>query len=108
MELIKYEAAKKALAEAHSIDEVKKIRDKAEALRLYTKQAGDLAMVNMASEIKIRAERKAGQFLKELGFGDQGGDQASRSVKLADLGLDKNQSFRYQQIAVVTGILFAN
>ena len=68
-------------------------------MRLYAKQAGDLAMVNMASEIKIRAERKAGQFLKELGFGDHGGDQASRSVQLADLGLDKYQSFRYQMIS---------
>lgn len=41
MTLTKFEAVKQALAEACSIDEVKEVRDKAEALRLYVKQQGD-------------------------------------------------------------------
>jgi hypothetical protein len=46
---------------------VKAIRDKAEALRAYTKQAGEsLEMQNWCAEIKIHAKRRAGQLLREI------------------------------------------
>jgi len=64
--LIKYDAARKAIAAAHRVDEAKKIRDRAEAVRTYAKLAGDLDMQNMAAEIRIRAERRAGQLLLEM------------------------------------------
>ena len=64
--LIRYDAARKAIAAAHRVDEAKKIRDKAEAVRTYAKLAGDLDMQNMAAEIRIRAERRAGQLLLEM------------------------------------------
>ena len=38
--LVKFDEARRAIAEAVSIDEIKSIRDKAEAMRLYVKQAG--------------------------------------------------------------------
>jgi hypothetical protein len=39
--LIRYDAARKAIAAVHRVDEAKKIRDKAEAVRTYAKLAGD-------------------------------------------------------------------
>lgn len=66
-QLIHFDRARAALAEAHSIDEVKLIRDQAEAMRQYIKQQkGSLIMQNQAAEIKIRAERRAGEMLGEV------------------------------------------
>ena len=45
-----------------SIDEIKPVRDKVEALRAYLKQSNQsLEIQNRASEIKIRAERRGGE-----------------------------------------------
>ena len=105
--LVKFEEAKRALAEARSIDEVKQIRDKAEALRLYVKQQGDgLEMQNDIAEIKLRAERRAGELLAEMELpGRGGGDtKSSSSVELdslSDLGISKSQSHRWQTEAAL-------
>lgn len=96
--LVRFEAARTALAEARSVDEVKDVRDKAEALRLYMKQAGHgLEMQNDVAEIKLRAERRAGELLGEMdlrtGFHDG-------TLPLPD-GIDKMQSHRWQREASV-------
>ena len=66
MELIHFNKAKQELSIATKIDEVKEVRDKAEALRAYAKQSNEsLEMQNQCAEIKIRAERRAGELLKD-------------------------------------------
>jgi len=62
-----WEKARQAIAKCKNIDEVKIIRDKAEALRAYAKQAKEsLEVQNNVCEIKLRAERRIGEFSREL------------------------------------------
>ena len=107
--LVKYNAARTALAEAHAIDEVKDIRDKAEAMAAYARQAKDTEMIQWVTEIKVRAERRAGQMLAEMpkATGTLKNVNLSRShdstaTKLSDLGITKNESSRWQKLANVT------
>jgi N6-adenosine-specific RNA methylase IME4 len=96
--LVKYETARRALAEAHSVDAVKDIRDKAEAMRLYARQAQDHELLWWAAEIKVRAERRAGELLPDLI--EHGGDKArSQVATLRELGISKSESSRWQQAA---------
>ena len=104
-ELVHFDTARRALAEAHRIDEVKQIRDKAEALRQYIRQQGEsLEMQNQAAEIKLRAERRAGEMLRETELQDGGDAMRARSQdvtevlrpRLEDLGISKMQSHRWQ------------
>jgi len=103
--LVKWNRAKKAIAEAKSVDELKKIRNQAEAYRYALKQAGEAPeVVNMASEIKLRAERRAGEFLKKAEKQKPGEYQRSRGKIVAsykELGIDHNQAHRWQKMAVI-------
>lgn len=60
--LVFFDQARTMLEKAASVDEVKDIRDRAEALRLYAKQQKDSGtMQQQCAEIKIRAERRGGR-----------------------------------------------
>ena len=114
-ELVKYEAAKVAIAEAKSVDEVKKIHDVAAAMKAYAKQANDRQMECDASEIRIRAERRLGEMIRTqketVGLNTGGwGNRESCSTNtepqdvkptLADVGIDKKLSSRAQAIAAI-------
>lgn len=110
MDLVKYEAARRALMEASSVDEVKTIKDKYQAIRAYAKQSKDWPLMNWASEIRIRAERRMGEMLREqeMNKGGKGEQAPYRShgatgitPTLAEVGITKSMSSRAQRIASV-------
>jgi phage N-6-adenine-methyltransferase len=103
--LARISEATRALSAAKTLDDVLKIRDQAEALRVYMKAASDsLDAANAAAAIKLRAERKAGEMLKGI-TGGRGGDRKSTDAvsvdSLSDLGVTDQQSSRWQREAAV-------
>jgi N6-adenosine-specific RNA methylase IME4 len=64
--LVRYEAALAALAEARSVDEVREIRDKTEAIRAYARMAKDKQLEIDATEIRARATREIGKRIAEM------------------------------------------
>ncbi len=89
--------AQHAIAQAQSLDEIKDIRDKAEAVRKYAQAAGmGLEIQNYAAEVKLRAERRAGSLLFKLKLhgGDRSEKTADDRLTLGDIGITKDQSSR--------------
>lgn len=105
MELMKYDAACRAVAEAKSLDDVKEIKGICEAARAYAKIAKNRQMEMDAMEIRVRAERKEGELifeLKKVGIGIQGRNQkpeADQRVTLKELGITGNDSAIAQRLA---------
>lgn len=75
-------AATQALAAASTLEEVKQIHDMAQAAQTYARAAKlGLEAQNHAAEIKLRAERKAGELLAQLERDERAG--AGRPPKIA-------------------------
>lgn len=92
------------LAEATDLRDLKDLRDKAEAARSFAKSAAlSLEIQNRAAELKLRAERRAGELLGELVR--HGGNRRSSyhdgNLKLSDLGINSNQSSRWRREAAI-------
>ena len=107
-QLIRYEAARNALQVASTVDEAKDIRDKAEAMAAYARQARDTELIQWATEIKVRSERRAGQLLAEmpknsgkLRNSSPSHDGRATTPTLASLGITYNDSSRWQKLAAI-------
>ncbi len=108
MQLIKYDAACKAIADAQSVDEAKDIADKSVALQAYAKQANNPEMERMAAEIRLRAKRRIGQISKKLETQERArtdlhpndGTQ-TKTQTLKDAGISTSEAHRCEQLAQV-------
>lgn len=110
-----YDAALRAVAQAKRFDDVKDWTDKAAAVREYARRAGDRALEIDACEIRIRADRRRGELLKELrdkGLLKQGRKAAigrsetTNYVSLEQLDTSKDESSRAQKLAGYDGNSF--
>ena len=91
------------LVKAANVEDVKSIRDKAEAVRKYAQNAKlGLELQNQAAELKIRAERKAGNLLNSMKLRGGNRKSKSQSATLKKIGITKHQSSRWQQMATVS------
>jgi hypothetical protein len=99
--LIRYDAARRALAAAHRVDE-----EKRKPCGSTPKQAGDFALQNQAAEIRIRAERRAGELLVDMQTsGERQAKERGRPTKVSSpttlpkLGITRDQSSKWQRLA---------
>ncbi len=74
------------------------------------RQARDSELIQYATEIKVRAERRCGELLSVMEKRDGGDAMKARSnpstevpPTLAEIGLTRDQSSRYQQLAAMPG-----
>jgi hypothetical protein len=108
--LVRYDAMCQAIAAAYQVDEVKTIRDRAVALEHYSRLANNVEAERQCCEIRLRAERRAGQLLKQLDKGKgrlkrgrnfPTSPEAISGKPIADLGITYNQSSQWQRLADV-------
>jgi len=107
--LVKLDQATRMLAEIHSVDDAKHLINLAEAARVYAKQVElGLEAQNHAAEIKLRAQRRAGEILDTMEKADGGDAARTRSQAVTEvpapptyveLGIDKMDAHRWQTIA---------
>lgn len=120
IELVKYEAAIKAVEEARTTDEVKECINMAEAMKAYGRQAKDFRIENNGKEIRLRAERRLGELMKKQreGFGLNEGTKSQIRQKeggglrenppekqkptLKEAGIDKNLADRARKAERMT------
>ena len=110
--LIRYDAARMALAECARIDDAADIRDKAAALAAYARQRDDKDMECWVREIHLRACVRIGELVRELDRADPGGaidgerggsrlppEAMSKAQALADAGLPSRTAYNYEALA---------
>ena len=121
--LTRYEAACRAVADVKAIDEVRVIRDKWEAIRVYGRQSKNKQLEIDASEIRFRAERRIGELMADqratVGMAAGGRPSAEPPPEqtgserdpvsvptLADVGVNKHLADRARKYAAIPEAAF--
>lgn len=111
-ELVRYDAMCSAIAAAYEVDEVKDIRDKAIALEVYARQARNTEAERQACEIRLRAERKAGQLTAKLptARGERtdltSSHGATKFDALAKAGISPDQASKWERLGGIPDDVF--
>jgi hypothetical protein len=111
VELAHYDAACRAIAEVHAIDELLNIKNSYVALQAYANQARNFEIEQMAAEIRVRAEFRAGELLIEMmkaGLRETGrpqkgtriGTRTSR-ITLGEMGITRSESRKWRRLFMV-------
>ncbi len=105
------EAARDQLAAARNVTDAKQVADGAAAIRIWLKRQTEvgIAIVNHASLLKLEAESRMGEFLKQPGAVHNGmgsPKKASQPGTLSppthkELGISRQSGQRYEQVASV-------
>ena len=104
---------KAILANVRNLSDILEIRDRAVAAQAWASARGADEAAMLAMEVKLRAERKAGQFLadmKDEGILHRGGNPKTKAqdVTLASIGVERIESQRWQRIASIPESQFEN
>ena len=115
--LVKINLANRALAQAKTLQEVKRVMSLADAARLFAKQTGAATeTINIGAELKLHAERRLGEMLEAApkskgAIGSPGPGRGKRGTRkvprfsnlltLEETGITKNQSSVAQKLAAV-------
>jgi uncharacterized membrane protein len=108
MQLVKYDAACRAIAECRQVDEIKDWVDKAAAVEAYGRISKNFDIERDGAEIRIRATRRLGELLNAMpkntgaaGIGTSAVASFDRTQPptLSDYGISKYQSSEAQSIA---------
>ena len=108
--LARYDEMCRAIDAAYQVDEVKDIRDKAQAFEVYARQARNTEAERRACEIRLRAERKCGELDKKREKAKGGQpyqatgstvEPVERAPTLRDLGISKRQAHDWRKLAEV-------
>ena len=95
----------------HCVEEVKDIHNNAVAMQEYARRAKDSEMIDHATDIRLHAERRAGETAsryegnRRTGSGREGGRIESCGLlpsTLANLGVTKTESSRWQKLAAMS------
>ena len=100
------EQARHALTECRTTFDAMEVRNRAEAIRAYSKAAKDRTLEIEAMEIRADAERKLGQLLEDMprntgarGIGTSAVPNGNRTPTLSDIGVSKKLSMQSRQFA---------
>jgi len=100
--LAKLSVARRALTQAKTLQDVLDVCDVAAAVRSYVKAAGEsLEIQNAASDIRLSAERKAGELLASMDLkpGAKPINDSVSPIGLDAIGITGKQSSRWQLAA---------
>ncbi len=105
--LVRYDEMRNAVERCARIDEAADLRDKAAALQAYARQRDDRDLDVWTSEIKLRANVRIGELVRELDRSAGGANPSatlpiggkSKSGAIAEAGLSRSEAYRAQELA---------